>query len=99
MISIDISGIVYECDGTQITASANGRTFGPALVASAKVLENGSVYLVLGVLNVVLTKEAFDILLGVAPLPVTEATAPEAVEDPVIPATKKRTRRSVTPAE
>ena len=101
MISLLISGILYECDGVEIRASANGQTFGPARVADAKVLENGAVYLVLGILNVVLTAEAFDILCGRSPLP--EVLAEEerahgdaATEQPTTP--KRRTRRSSTTA-
>ena len=101
MISLIISGILYECDGVEIRASANGQTFGPARVADAKVLENGAVYLMLGVLNVVLTAEAFDILCGRAPLPevvAEEERAHVTAAPEQEPAPKKRARRSSTTA-
>lgn len=106
MLSLEVSGILYECDGSTITASANGRTFGPGLVSDARTVESGMVYLVIGELHVVLTRLAFDILRGVAVAPqeeqvveaATEAveTAAEeasvAVEAPVTPTPLKRRR-------
>ena len=83
MSSLEISGILYECDGVSITASANGRTFGPGLIASARTVENDMAYLVIGELHVVLTRLAFDILRGVAVAPQVEQVveaAPEVVE-------------------
>jgi hypothetical protein len=69
MASLEVSGVLYECDGVTITASANGRTYGPGLVANARIVEHDMVYLVLGELHVVLTRLAFDILLGVPGAP------------------------------
>jgi hypothetical protein len=80
MLSLEVSGILYECDGSTITASANGRTFGPGLVSNARVLENGMVYLVIGELHVVLTSLAFDILRGVAVAPQEEPVGEAAAE-------------------
>lgn len=101
MISLLISGILYECDGVEIRASVNTQTFGPARIADAKVLENGAVYLVLGALNVVFTTEAFDILCGRAPLPEVVAEEERAQIAPAVEqvtAPKRRGRRSSTTA-
>ena len=89
MSSLELSGVLYECDGSTITASANGRTFGPGLVSEARTVENDMVYLVIGELHVVLTRLAFDILRGVAVAPQVEQVvesvaveeAPVAVEE------------------
>jgi hypothetical protein len=83
MSSLEVSGILYECDGSSITASANGRTFGPGLLSNARTTEDDMVYLVIGELHVVLTRLAFDILRGVAVAPQVEQVvevAPEVVE-------------------
>ena len=106
MSSLEISGILYECDGVSITASANGRTFGPGLIAGARTVENDMAYLVIGELHVVLTRLAFALLRGVAVAPqveqvaeaapeVVEAAAEEAsvaAEAPVAPTPLKRRR-------
>jgi len=72
-----VSGITYECDGVSLRASVNDQTYGPASVSDGKRLEDGSVYMVLGTLHVVLTEQAWALLMG---WPVPEV----AVEDSVV---------------
>jgi len=91
MVSLDVSGIVYECDGTVLRAFASGRAFGPVNVADAKILEDGSVYLMLGELHAVLSAEAFDILLGRSPAPTK--LEPVEVSEVVAPTTRRSRRK------
>lgn len=81
MVSLDISGIVYECDGSTLRAVVGDTVYGPSPISSARALEDASVYLTLGTLHVVLTERAFNILRGVEPLP---APVPVAEEKPVV---------------
>jgi len=95
-----ISGITYECDGVSLRASVNDQTFGPTSVADGRRLEDGSVYITLGALHVVLTERAWALLMG---WPVPEAVVDESekiveeapvVEEVAAPAaTSRRGRR------
>lgn len=84
MFSTTISGITYECDGVNLRALVNDQTFGPVAVSTARTLENGSVYIVIGSLHVVLTKAAWGLLMGwpveevAEEAPVAEVSAPAA---------------------
>lgn len=70
MVALNVSGILYECDGHSLLARFSGSTFGPTPLSEALVLGDGSWYLVLGALHTVLTAQAVAILRGLAPLPV-----------------------------
>jgi hypothetical protein len=95
VVALDISGIVYECDGSTIRAVVGDTVYGPSPISSARVLEDASVYLTLGVLHAVLTERAFNILRGVEPLPEAESVADEkpVVSEEVSPPPAKRSRR------
>lgn len=90
-ISLDISGITYECDGSSILARLGDATYGPTPLSEARRLGDGSVYLTLGVLHAVLTGQAFDILRGEAPMP--EPVTTEASEEQAAPAPTKRSKK------
>jgi hypothetical protein len=74
MFSTIISGITYECDGVTLRALVNDQTFGPVGVSTARTLENGAVYIVIGALHVVLTEQAWALLMG---WPVSEVAVDE----------------------
>jgi len=94
MISIDISGITYECDGTNLLARVGDAAYGPSPLSSALRIGDGSVYITLGVLHVVLTGQAFDILSGIAPVPVPETTSVTSGEEEQVIPTASSTKRS-----
>jgi hypothetical protein len=97
MFSTIISGITYECDGVNLRALANDQTFGPAAVSTARTLENGSVYIVIGALHVVLTKAAWALLMGWPAEEVVEEAAPEAPVEEVVAETTSDTVAEETP--
>jgi hypothetical protein len=96
MITQTISGISYECDGISLRASVNGQAYGPALVADARALEDGSMYIAIGALHVVLTEQAWALLMGwpVPAAPVEEKSVAEEVAE-VVAASEETTAPEV----
>ena len=72
MIALNLSGILYECDGAALSARvlATGAAFGPTPLSEASVQADGSWYVVVGDLHSLLSEQAVAILRGLAPLPV-----------------------------
>lgn len=101
MVTLELSGVTYECDGVSLRASADGRDFGSALLSEGRLIGEGMHYFVIGVLNVVLTDGALAILRGEAPVPAPEPASEDTQEVQVVPvqpevaAPKKRSRKSV----
>lgn len=94
MISLLLSGVRYDCDGTSISATLGEQTFGSCRIADAKLLDSGSYYMTFGPLHAVLTQEAVAILRGEAPLPETVEAAPSEAETPSEePAPKPKRKR------